>query len=123
MSRKFFPPILDESAEGKEEAEKLAKDMPDPPTKEPSEQGQPASKKPKVVAGNDEDEWETVEKTEFSATNGLEGESIDLTDKTRSTSIDKDDTMTQEEMEQQAAALHTAQTGGVPPQNALERDW
>lgn len=95
--------------------------LPDAPTNEPVEYGQSDAKKPKLSAETD-DEWETVEKTELSATNGLEDQAFLQKDKPRSTSIDED-VMSQETKEQQAAALHTAQTGGDPPQNALERDW
>ena len=106
--------------------------MPDPPTNEPTEEGQRPNKMQKMTqtasagagtsdsgdTGTSDAEWETVEKTKYSDVNGY----VDVVDERRSTSIDED-AMTQEEKEQHTNALHTAQLGGDPPQNALERDW
>ena len=36
--------------------------MPDPPTTEPLQEGQPEAKKQKLAPDNQEDEWEVVEK-------------------------------------------------------------
>ena len=64
--RKFFPPtehdLSRKSQEADDKEEKMLADMPDPPTAEPLEEGQPEAKKQKVASENQEEEWEVVEK-------------------------------------------------------------
>ena len=117
--RTFFPPVPSSSdTQTKEPADKV-KSMPSPPTVLPTSLTSPPSKKQKLSEDSD---WEAVSVAGKSAANGLEDDPELETGRLRSTSIDED-MMTQEKKEEQNAALHTAQTGGDPPQSMLEKDW
>ena len=115
--RTFFPPIPT-SPKAQEPTDKV-KSMPSPPTIPPTSLTSPPPKKQKL---SDDSDWEAVSAAGDSAINGLEDDVGLETGRLRSTSIDED-VMTQEKKEEQNAALHTAQTGGDPPQSMLEKDW
>ena len=90
--------------------------MPDPPSGDPKEEGEPDSKKQKIAPSADED-WETVEKPEGSASNGVEVSEEVINQENEREVVDG------EKKEEVAAALHTAEMGGSPPENMLEKDW
>ena len=120
FGRKFFPPVLEEgssTAAEIEESDKLAKSMPDPPGGELKEaEGQPDSKKQKMSSEADE-EWESIEKPEGSSQNGVEVSDEVVESENQKEVVDG------EKKEEVAAALHTAEMGGNPPQSMLEKDW
>ena len=120
--REFFPPTetdLSPTEQAKQQhEEELVAAIPDPPTSEPLEEGQPGAKKLKI-AEDDDEEWETLEKPESSAINGQdlleepEAEVATIEEKTKAV----------EPAEDQENALHTAEAGGGLSQNALLKDW
>ena len=122
--RKFFPPVDEQTsamtADDEEEAqsEKLAKSMPDAPKDQPREEGQPDAKKQKFGLDDDEGdaEWETVEKPETEASNGIENDNAGA-EETEAKIAES------EKAEEVATALHTTEMGGSPPKNMLEKDW
>ena len=122
VHREFFPPTekdLSPEEQAKQQHEdELVAAMPDPPTSEPLEEGQPGAKKIKV-AEDDDEEWETLEKPESSAINGqdlLEEPEVKV-------ATMEEKTKAGETAEDQEKALHTAEAGGGLPQSALLKDW
>ena len=130
---RFFPPTEEDGHADEREEDALIKSMPDPPTGEPADANAPPAKVPKLESASNPkptpggsmapstkigDDWVAVSPPPYEDTNGYG----DMIDDRRSTSIG-DDAMTQEQKEQHNAALHTAQLGGDPPRNWLERDW
>ena len=89
--------------------------MPDPPSSEPLEEGQPEAKKQKVESEDADEGWEAVEKPEGADLDGVIVE-------------EKGDEFeklieAEEAKEEQSTALHTAEAGVNPPQNNLLKDW
>ena len=120
--REFFPPtekdLSPEEQAKQQHEEQLVAAMPDPPSSEPLEEGQPEAKKIKV-AEDDDEEWETLEKPESSAINGQD--LLEEPDAEVATIEEK--TKAVETAEDQEKALHTAEAGGGLPQSALLKDW
>ena len=102
-----------------DDSELLAK-MPDPPTTDPLEEGQPEAKKQKVATEQPEEDWEAIEKPESFATNGFDPDFDDDDEKILSA---EEQAKADEIKEVREAALHVAEGGGDPPQNGLLRDW
>lgn len=106
----YFPPTEGDLPHVKEDAkhEELVKEMPDPPTTEPVQEGEPETKKHKADHDRTDDEWEAVEKPEGYAENGLvhaDGDSKEVEIEGSSTS-----------------GLHAA-AGTSVPDNRLAKDW
>lgn len=119
--RKFFPPtehdLSRKSQEEEDKEEKILADMPDPPTTEPLDEGQPESKKQKVGSENREEEWEVVEKPEGStAADGIHGDAVE-----KGTASDEGPTKTKE-IQVAQGSIHTG-GGSVHAQNSLLKDW
>ena len=122
MYRKFFPPT-EQDLSAKEQQKQvhdggLIAAMPDPPTSEPVEEGQPEAKKQKVDFEEPEEEWEAVEKPEGSDMNGLLAGSVGEKEEQIEKQIE-----VEEAKEELSTAMHTAEAGGDPPQNNLLKDW
>ncbi|KAI4137044.1 MAG: hypothetical protein LQ340_008105, partial [Diploschistes diacapsis] len=106
------------SAAQSEESNRLAKSMPDAPATEPGAADQPSSKKQKLAPADDDDDgWEAIEKPASSADDGNE-EELDA-----EPGISDSEIVDGEKKEHMTAALHTAEMGGNPPTNMLQRDW
>ena len=119
-NRKFFPPVEEQtpSTDEAESSSRLARSMPDPPATEPREAGEPDSKKQKLASSPAADEeWESVERPDGSAENGIRHDP-EITEHLAESEI-----VDGERKEDVTAALHTAEMGGNPPKNMLEKDW
>ena len=121
--RNFFPPINEPTQSNKEDDEALAQSMPDPPATEPTEIGQPDAKKQKLDDDADED-WETLEKPEGSASNGMDEHQLEK-QKEATSALAESDIIDGEKKEDIATGLHTAEMGGGgnPPIHGLQKDW
>ena len=121
--RKFFPPTeqdLSRKSQAAEEDEgKMLADMPDPPTTEPLDEGQPEAKKQKVASENQEDEWEVVEKPEGSTSTEDEAIQGDSAEKGTATGEEQSKT---EKIESEEGSKPTG-GGNVHAQNILLKDW
>ena len=139
-NRKFFPPTNNDLStkdhETRAHEEELLAHMPNPPTSEPKDEDfppQPEAKKQKISTEESEEaeadteaEWESIEKPEDSVENGMPLVDVDNIETAENEkvgaeveSLDDDG----ETKEHALSALHVAQGGGDPPQNALLKDW
>lgn len=117
---KFFPPTekdlsaKDQQQQAHEGA--LLADMPDAPSKEPLQEGQPEAKKLKVVRDDTDDEWESVEKPDEPADNApAEKQAKDDEEIVNVTKAEA------QEAESAASGGGTAHSG--PPSHGLMKDW
>ena len=74
-NRKFFPPTEKDLSHHEQEeelkkGESVADQLPDPPTTEPTQEGEPTHKKAKVSHEDIDKDWEALESTGESAENG-----------------------------------------------------
>jgi O-acetyl-ADP-ribose deacetylase (regulator of RNase III) len=100
----YFPPAEGDLPHVKEDAkrEELVKEMPDPPTAEPTQAGEPQTKKQKADHDRTDDEWEAVERPKGYAENG-DSEEVETKGSAKS-------------------GLHAA-AGTLVPDNQLAKDW
>lgn len=118
---KFFPPTDDLAPEDPETQSRMDADLlaalPDPPKREPSSEGQPDPKKQKSdSAGVLDQDWEEVEKPDFSAEDELAGTKGDVIEE-----FELDKALMAESPS--STAQHTAQGVGDSTPSRLLHDW
>lgn len=119
LSRKFFPPV-EQDTETAQKHDDLIKAMPNPPTDEPLDAGQPGAKKQKILSDTDED-WEAVEKPKQEAENSYgEDSMLERSEMTADEQIELE-----EAKEERLNAMQTTEAGGTPPPTVhpLMKDW
>ena len=118
---KFFPPTDDLAPEYRETQSRVEADLlaalPDPPKTEPSSEGQPEAKKQKIDSVDllDQD-WEKVEKPDFSTDDELASTKGDVIEE-----FELDKALVAESPS--STAQHTAQGVGVSMPSTLLQDW